>query len=130
MFITHSVAFDPLRPAEVETMRRLARAERDFAVAAKRASRLTFLAATLTGRLDPEAALGLRVSEADAIVALARTPARTKTEREWKAGLIRSWRNGAGGDPLLEAMLDAALEADRPKAVGRAARTGAERERS
>jgi hypothetical protein len=79
MFITHSVAFDPLRPAEVETMRRLARAERDFAVAAKRASRLTFLAATLTGRLDPEAALGLRVSEADAIVALARTPARTKS---------------------------------------------------
>ena len=130
MLATHSVAISPLQPDEVAGLRGLARSERDFASAACRASRLTFLSAASRGLLDPEAALGLGLSEADAIVALARTPAGMAAEREWKLALVRSWREGGGGGRLLDAMLDAALEADRPLPVENVVRAGRGRERS
>lgn len=130
MLATHSVSFAPLRPAEAEGLRLRARAERGFEAAAQRASRLVLLSAASSGRLDPEAAVGLRLDEADAIVALVRTPARTRAERAWKAAVVRSWRDGGGGDPLVDAMLDAALEAERPKAAGPSAQVGRGRGRS
>ena len=130
MLAPHSVTVAPLEVGEVDGLRRLARSERGFAAAARRASRLTFLSAASGRRLDPEAALGLRLSEADAIVALARTPARTGAERDWKARLIRSWRDGGGADPLLDAMIDAALAADRARVIDRAPQAGRGRERS
>ena len=130
MLDTHSITIDPLGPAEAEALRRLARAERGFAAVARHASRLTFLSAASGGRLDPEAAVGLRLSEADAVLALARTPARTKAERDWKAGVVRSWKEGGGTCPVVDAMLQAALEADRANAVCLGPRTRAGRERS
>ena len=71
MLHTHSITIDPLGPTEAEELRRRARAERGFDAVARHASRLTFLSAASGGRLDPEAAVGLRLSEADAVLALA-----------------------------------------------------------
>ncbi len=130
MLHTHSITIDPLGPTEAEELRRRARAERGFDAVARHASRLTFLSAASGGRLDPEAAVGLRLSEADAVLALARTPARTMAERAWKSGVVRSWRESEGRCPLVDAMIQAALEADRPRTVGRGPRDRTGRERS
>lgn len=130
MLATHSVTFAPLGAPEAERLRGLARVARGFDAAALRATRLGLVAAASGGHLDPEAATGLRLDEEDAILALARTPARTPSERAWKARLVRSWREGGGGGTLLDAMVDAALSADGARAARHGARADRGRGRS
>ncbi len=103
---------DPMSPEERHALRLLARSDRSFDAVAGRACRLGFLSASLLGLLDPEAALGLALAEAEALLALARLPARTPAELRIKDALFRSWRSAARHDVNLAAMLEAAHAAD------------------
>lgn len=112
MIHAHSIAFAPLKPEELHDMRQEGRAERSFDARLRDAGRLTFLAAAGWGRLDPEAALGLKSREVAAILALASTPARTAAERDHKIRIVRAWRDGGDVDPILGAMVTAAIEVE------------------
>ena len=107
-----SYAVEALQPGEEHAWRLLARTDRSFDVMAERACRLGFLSASLHLRLDPEASLGLRLLEADALSALARTPAETTMQGSTKAALFRSRSHRVTDDTHLAAMLRAACASD------------------